>query len=162
MTNIGHYRAAAKVLDGMSNVPTRLWIAPPTRMDEAQLKAEGVYYTFGVAGARTEIPGCSLCMGNQARVENKATVFSTSTRNFDNRMGKDARVYLGSAELAAVCAKLGKIPTHKEYLTTIGDKLADVDNIYKYLNFNQMTEYKAALGTLSSGKTVIQINEVAE
>jgi len=162
MTNIGHYRAAAKVLDGVSNVPTRLWIAPPTRMDEAQLKAEGVYYTFGVAGARTEIPGCSLCMGNQARVENKAAVFSTSTRNFDNRMGKDARVYLGSAELAAVCAKLGKIPTHKEYLATIGDKLADVDNIYKYLNFNQMTEYKGALGTLSSGKTVIQINEVAE
>jgi aconitate hydratase 2/2-methylisocitrate dehydratase len=162
MTNIGHYRAAAKVLDGMDNVPTRLWIAPPTRMDEAQLKAEGVYYTFGVAGARTEIPGCSLCMGNQARVENEATVFSTSTRNFDNRMGKDARVYLGSAELAAVCAKLGKMPTHKEYLTAIGDKLEDVDNIYKYLNFNQMTEYKAALGTLSSGKTVIQINEVAE
>jgi aconitate hydratase 2/2-methylisocitrate dehydratase len=161
MTNIGHYRAAAKVLDGMGNVPTRLWIAPPTRMDEAQLKAEGVYYTFGVAGARTEIPGCSLCMGNQARVGNEATVFSTSTRNFDNRMGKDARVYLGSAELAAVCAKLGKMPTHKEYLETVGDKLADVDNIYKYLNFNQMTEYKAALDTLSSGKKVIPIVEGA-
>jgi aconitate hydratase 2 / 2-methylisocitrate dehydratase len=159
MTNIGHYRAAAKVLDGMGNVPTRLWVAPPTRMDEAQLKAEGVYYTFGVAGARTEIPGCSLCMGNQARVADKATVFSTSTRNFDNRMGKDARVYLGSAELAAVCAKLGRMPTHAEYLATVGDKLADVDNIYKYLNFNQMTEYKAALDTLSSGKKVIPINE---
>jgi aconitate hydratase 2/2-methylisocitrate dehydratase len=161
MTNIGHYRAAAKVLDGMGNVPTRLWVAPPTRMDEAQLKAEGVYYTFGVAGARTEIPGCSLCMGNQARVADKATVFSTSTRNFDNRMGKDARVYLGSAELAAVCAKLGRMPTHAEYLATVGDKLADVDNIYKYLNFNQMTEYKAALDTLSSGKKVIPITEAA-
>jgi aconitate hydratase 2 / 2-methylisocitrate dehydratase len=159
MTNIGHYRAAAKVLDGMGNVPTRLWVAPPTRMDEAQLRDEGVYATFGVAGARTEIPGCSLCMGNQARVADKATVFSTSTRNFDNRMGKDARVYLGSAELAAVCAKLGRIPTHAEYMETVGDKLADTANIYKYLNFNQMTEYKAALDTLSSGKKVIPITE---
>ena len=162
MTNIGHYRAAAKVLEGASNIPTRLWVAPPTRMDEAQLREEGVYATFGVAGARTEIPGCSLCMGNQARVEDKATVFSTSTRNFDNRMGKDARVYLGSAELAAVCAKLGYMPTHAEYLETIGDKLADTDNIYKYLNFNQMTEYKAALDTLSSGKKVIPITEAVE
>lgn len=159
MTNIGHYRAAAKVLAGMGNVPTRLWVAPPTRMDEAQLREEGVYSTFGVVGARTEIPGCSLCMGNQARVADKATVFSTSTRNFDNRMGKDARVYLGSAELAAVCAKLGRMPTHAEYLETVGDKLADTTNIYKYLNFNQMTEYKAALDTLSSGKKVIPIAE---
>lgn len=159
MTNIGHYRAAAKVLAGMGNVPTRLWVAPPTRMDEAQLREEGVYSTFGVAGARTEIPGCSLCMGNQARVADKATVFSTSTRNFDNRMGKDARVYLGSAELAAVCAKLGRMPTHAEYMETVGDKLADTANIYKYLNFNQMTEYKAALDTLSNGKKVIPIAE---
>ena len=159
MTNIGHYRAAAKVLAGMGNVPTRLWVAPPTRMDEAQLREEGVYSTFGVAGARTEIPGCSLCMGNQARVADKATVFSTSTRNFDNRMGKDARVYLGSAELAAVCAKLGRMPTHAEYMETVGDKLADTANIYKYLNFNQMTEYKAALDTLSNGKKVIPITE---
>jgi len=159
MTNIGHYRAAAKVLDGMGNIPTRLWIAPPTRMDEAQLRDEGVYSIFGVAGARTEVPGCSLCMGNQARVADKATVFSTSTRNFDNRMGKDARVYLGSAELAAVCAKLGRMPTHAEYLETVGNKLADTANIYKYLNFNQMTEYKAALDTLSSGKKVIPIAE---
>ena len=159
MTNIGHYRAAAKVLDGMGNIPTRLWIAPPTRMDEAQLRDEGVYSIFGVAGARTEVPGCSLCMGNQARVADKATVFSTSTRNFDNRMGKDARVYLGSAELAAVCAKLGRMPTHAEYLETVGNKLADTASIYKYLNFNQMTEYKAALDTLSSGKKVIPITE---
>lgn len=160
MTNIGHYRAAAKVLEGSGNIPTRLWIAPPTRMDEAQLRDEGVYSTFGVVGARTEIPGCSLCMGNQARVADKATVFSTSTRNFDNRMGRDARVYLGSAELAAVCAKLGRMPTHAEYLETVGTKLNDVANIYKYLNFDQMTEYKAALDTLSSGKKVIPIAEV--
>jgi aconitate hydratase 2/2-methylisocitrate dehydratase len=159
MTNIGHYRAAAKVLDGMGGIPTRLWIAPPTRMDEAQLRDEGVYSIFGVAGARTEVPGCSLCMGNQARVADKATVFSTSTRNFDNRMGKDARVYLGSAELAAVCAKLGRMPTHAEYLETVGNKLANTAEIYKYLNFNQMTEYKAALDTLSSGKKVIPITE---
>jgi aconitate hydratase 2 / 2-methylisocitrate dehydratase len=162
MTNIGHYRAAARVLDGSGNIPTRLWVAPPTRMDEAQLRDEGVYSVFGKAGARTEVPGCSLCMGNQARVADKATVFSTSTRNFDNRMGKDARVYLGSAELAAVCAKLGRLPTHAEYMDTVGDKLADTANIYKYLNFNQMTEYKAALDTLSSGKKVIPIAEAVE
>ncbi|MDI1298973.1 bifunctional aconitate hydratase 2/2-methylisocitrate dehydratase [Methylotenera sp.] len=160
MTNIGHYRAAAKVLEGSGSIPTRLWIAPPTRMDEAQLRDEGVYSTFGVAGARTEIPGCSLCMGNQARVADKATVFSTSTRNFDNRMGKDARVYLGSAELAAVCAKLGRMPSHAEYLETVGNKLANTAEIYKYLNFDQMTEYKAALDTLSTGKKVISIAEI--
>ncbi len=161
MTNIGHYRAAAKVLEGTVNIPTRLWIAPPTRMDEAQLRDEGVYSVFGIAGARTEIPGCSLCMGNQARVADKATVFSTSTRNFDNRMGRDARVYLGSAELAAVCAKLGYIPTQAEYLATIGDKLQNVAEIYKYLNFDQMTDYKAALETVSGGKSkrVIPIAE---
>ncbi len=157
MTNIGHYRAAAKVLEGAGNIPTRLWIAPPTRMDEAQLRDEGVYSVFGIAGARTEVPGCSLCMGNQARVADKATVFSTSTRNFDNRMGRDARVYLGSAELAAVCAKLGRMPSHTEYMETVGTKLSDTANIYKYLNFDQMTEYKAALETLSSGKKVIPI-----
>ncbi len=164
MTNIGHYRAAAKVLEGTGNIPTRLWIAPPTRMDEAQLRDEGVYSVFGIAGARTEVPGCSLCMGNQARVADKATVFSTSTRNFDNRMGRDARVYLGSAELAAVCAKLGRMPSHAEYMETVGNKLSDVANIYKYLNFDQMTEYKAALETLRDGKVkkVIPIAEHAE
>jgi len=161
MTNIGHYRAAAKVLEGSGAIPTRLWIAPPTRMDEAQLRDEGVYSVFGVAGARTEVPGCSLCMGNQARVADKATVFSTSTRNFDNRMGRDARVYLGSAELAAVCAKLGRMPTQTEYMETVGDKLANTAEIYKYLNFNQMTEYSKALETVSSGKKVIPIVEHA-
>jgi len=159
MTNIGHYRAAAKVLEGSGGIPTRLWIAPPTRMDEAQLRDEGVYSVFGVAGARTEVPGCSLCMGNQARVADKATVFSTSTRNFDNRMGKDARVYLGSAELAAVCAKLGRMPTHAEYLETVGNKLANTAEIYKYLNFDQMTDYTPSLEALSNGKKVIPITE---
>ena len=144
MTNIGHYRAAAKVLEGQGAIPTRLWIAPPTRMDEAQLRDEGVYSTFGIAGARTEVPGCSLCMGNQARVADKATVFSTSTRNFDNRMGKDARVYLGSAELAAVCAKLGRLPTTLEYLQIVGDTISEHHaSIYQYLNFNLMPEYQA-------------------
>ena len=142
MTNIGHYRAAAKVLEDAGIIPTRLWIAPPTRMDEAELREEGAYSVFGRAGARTEVPGCSLCMGNQARVADRATVFSTSTRNFDNRMGKDARVYLGSAELAAVCARMGKIPTQEEYLAVIGDKLSkDAGNIYRYLNFDKMPEY---------------------
>ena len=158
MTNIGHYRAAAKVLEGSNNIPSRLWIAPPTRMDEAQLRDEGVYSVFGVAGARTEIPGCSLCMGNQARVANKATVFSTSTRNFDNRMGMDARVYLGSAELAAVCAKLGRIPSHAEYLETVGNKLKNTAEIYKYLSFDQMPDYSESL---AKAKKIIPIAEVA-
>ena len=143
MTNIGHYRAAAKVLEGKGALPTRLWVAPPTRMDEAQLRDEGVYSIFGIAGARTEVPGCSLCMGNQARVADKATVFSTSTRNFDNRMGKDARVYLGSAELAAVAAKLGRLPSTQEYLDIVGDTITpNQGNIYQYLNFNLMPEYQ--------------------
>lgn len=142
MTNIGHYRAAAKVLDGAAGIPTRLWIAPPTRMDESQLRAEGVYAVFGVAGARTEVPGCSLCMGNQARVADGATVFSTSTRNFDNRMGKDARVYLGSAELAAVCAKLARIPSIEEYQQQMADKLNQhAESVYRYLNFDQLPAY---------------------
>ena len=158
MTNIGHYRAAAKVLEGVSNIPTRLWIAPPTRMDEDQLRSEGVYSVFGVAGARTEIPGCSLCMGNQARVADKATVFSTSTRNFDNRMGRDARVYLGSAELAAVCAKLGRMPSYGEYMETVGSKLQNVAEIYKYLNFDQMPDYSESM---AKAKKIITIAEVS-
>ena len=157
MTNIGHYRAAAKVLEGSGNIPTRLWIAPPTRMDEAQLRDEGVYSVFGIAGARTEIPGCSLCMGNQARVADKATVFSTSTRNFDNRMGMDARVYLGSAELAAVCAKLGRIPSHAEYLETVGNKLKNSAEIYKYLSFDQMPDYALSK---ANAKKIISISAV--
>ena len=158
MTNIGHYRAAAKVLEGSINIPTRLWIAPPTRMDEDQLRNEGVYSVFGVAGARTEIPGCSLCMGNQARVADKATVFSTSTRNFDNRMGRDARVYLGSAELAAVCAKLGHLPSYAEYMETVGNKLQNVAEIYKYLSFDQMPDYSASM---AKAKKIIAIAEVS-
>ncbi|MBD2441400.1 bifunctional aconitate hydratase 2/2-methylisocitrate dehydratase [Nostoc sp. FACHB-110] len=143
MTNIGHYRATAKVLEGAGAVKTRLWIAPPTRMDEHQLKEEGVYGIFGAAGARTEMPGCSLCMGNQARVADGTTVFSTSTRNFNNRMGKDARVYLGSAELAAVCALLGRIPTVQEYLDIVANKIHPfADNLYRYLNFDQITGFE--------------------
>jgi aconitate hydratase 2/2-methylisocitrate dehydratase len=143
MTNIGHYRAAAKVLEKEPPVKTRLWIAPPTRMDEFQLKEEGIYSTFGVAGARTEVPGCSLCMGNQARVADGATVFSTSTRNFNNRMGKDAQVYLGSAELAAVCALLGKIPTVEEYHAIVTRKIDPfASELYRYLNFDQISNFE--------------------
>tara|TARA_B100000902_G_scaffold273527_1_gene259444 strand:+ start:465 stop:3023 length:2559 start_codon:yes stop_codon:yes gene_type:complete len=143
MTNIGHYRAAAKILEGNNNIKAKLWIAPPTRMDESQLKKEGVYETFNLVGARTEIPGCSLCMGNQARVEDNADVFSTSTRNFDNRMGKGAQVYLGSAELAALCSILGYIPSKKEYLKLMNKKINNQsDEIYTYLNFDQLTDYK--------------------
>jgi aconitate hydratase 2/2-methylisocitrate dehydratase len=143
MTNIGHYRAAAKVLEKEPPVKTRLWIAPPTRMDEFQLKEEGIYSTFGVAGARTEVPGCSLCMGNQARVADGATVFSTSTRNFNNRMGKDAQVYLGSAELAAVCALMGKIPTVDEYKAIVTKKIDPfASSLYRYLNFDQIANFE--------------------
>ncbi|MEM7594998.1 MAG: bifunctional aconitate hydratase 2/2-methylisocitrate dehydratase [Cyanobacteria bacterium P01_A01_bin.83] len=143
MTNIGHYRAAAKILEGAGVVKGRLWICPPTRMDEKQLREEGIYGVFAAAGARTEMPGCSLCMGNQARVEDNATVFSTSTRNFNNRMGKGARVYLGSAELAAVCALLGKIPTVEEYMAVVKEKIAPFkDNLYRYLNFDQIENFE--------------------
>ncbi|WP_458396735.1 bifunctional aconitate hydratase 2/2-methylisocitrate dehydratase [Campylobacter sp.] len=143
MTNIGHYRALSEVLKGEGQVPTRLWVVPPTKMDEAQLRAEGRYSLFGAAGARTEVPGCSLCMGNQARVADNAIVFSTSTRNFDNRMGMGAQVYLGSAELAAVCAMLGRLPSVEEYMKIVPAKLAGKeDEIYKYLNFNLIENYK--------------------
>ncbi len=142
MTNIGHYRAAAKVLEGAGVAKAKLWIAPPTRMDEQHLRAEGVYETFVAAGARTEMPGCSLCMGNQARVEDGVTVFSTSTRNFNNRMGKGAQVYLGSAELAAVCALLGKIPTVAEYQTVMAKKIDPfAADLYRYLNFDQIAGF---------------------
>lgn len=143
MTNIGHYRAAAKVLEGAGSVKVRLWIAPPTRMDEKQLREEGYYGIFAAAGARTEMPGCSLCMGNQARVEDGVTVFSTSTRNFNNRMGKGAQVYLGSAELAAVCALLGRIPTVEEYLDIVTKKIDPfADELYRYLNFDQVVGFE--------------------
>ena len=143
MTNIGHYRALSEVLKGEGQVPTRLWVVPPTKMDEAQLRAEGRYSLFGAAGARTEVPGCSLCMGNQARVADNAIVFSTSRRNFDNRMGMGAQVYLGSAELAAVCAMLGRLPSVEEYMKIVPAKLAGKEaEIYKYLNFNLIDNYK--------------------
>ncbi|WP_187648395.1 bifunctional aconitate hydratase 2/2-methylisocitrate dehydratase [Nitrosophilus labii] len=141
MTNIGHYRALGEILKGEGQVPVRLWVVPPTKMDEEELIEEGYYSIFGAAGARTEIPGCSLCMGNQARVRDNAIVFSTSTRNFDNRMGKGAQVYLGSAELAAVTALLGRIPTKEEYVEIVTKKLAGKeDKVYTYLNFHQMNE----------------------
>ncbi len=143
MTNIGHYRALGEVLKGEGAVPTRLWVCPPTKMDEKQLTEEGYYSLFGAAGARTEVPGCSLCMGNQARVADNAVVFSTSTRNFDNRLGKGAQVYLGSAELAAVCAMLGYLPTKEEYLNIVPKKIGGKEEaIYKYLNFNLIPDYK--------------------
>ncbi|PIE83112.1 MAG: bifunctional aconitate hydratase 2/2-methylisocitrate dehydratase [Candidatus Contendobacter odensis] len=142
MTNIGHYRAAGKVLNGQSNIPTRLWISPPTRMDAHQLSEEGYYAIYGTAGARMEMPGCSLCMGNQARVADGATVVSTSTRNFPNRLGKGANVFLSSAELAAVCALLGKIPTFDEYMSYMGEITIKGDEIYRYLNFDQVQEYR--------------------
>jgi aconitate hydratase 2/2-methylisocitrate dehydratase len=143
MTNIGHYRATGKVLAGEPPVSVRLWICPPTRMDEHQLKEEGYYGIFGAAGARTEVPGCSLCMGNQARVGDGVTVFSTSTRNFNNRMGKDARVYLGSAELAAVCALLGRVPAVQEYLDVVGKKIEPLaGDLYRYLNFDQIAGFE--------------------
>ncbi|MFZ5579949.1 MAG: bifunctional aconitate hydratase 2/2-methylisocitrate dehydratase [Pseudomonadota bacterium] len=143
MTNIGHYRAAGKVLEKQNGaVPTRLWIAPPTKMDEHQLIEEGYYSIFGKAGARTEMPGCSLCMGNQARVAEGATVMSTSTRNFPNRMGKDTNVYLGSAELSAVSAILGRLPTVVEYMEHVQTLEPLADDVYRYLNFHEIAEYK--------------------
>merc|ERR1719399_896232 len=142
MTNIGHYRVAAKLLNKCTGaVPTKLWIAPPTKMDQEQLKEEGFYATYGKVGARTEMPGCSLCMGNQARVADNCTVVSTSTRNFPNRLGKGANVYLASAELSAVCAILGKPPTPEEYLKYAGEINKDADDTYRYLNFDQLEEY---------------------
>jgi aconitate hydratase 2/2-methylisocitrate dehydratase len=141
MTNIGHYRAAGKVLENMGNIPTKLWVAPPTRMDQHQLTEEGIYSIFGRVGARTETPGCSLCMGNQARVADGATVVSTSTRNFPNRLGNGADVYLSSAELAAVVASIGRLPTHEEYLEKVAGIEPMSDEIYRYLNFDQIAEY---------------------
>jgi aconitate hydratase 2/2-methylisocitrate dehydratase len=141
MTNIGHFRAAATVLGGARDIPVKLWVAPPTKMDASELMKEGQYAAFGAAGARTEMPGCSLCMGNQAQVREGATVISTSTRNFPNRLGKNTNVFLGSAELAAVASKLGKLPTKEEYLAATGVITAKADQIYKYMNFDQIEEY---------------------
>lgn len=142
MTNIGLFRALGEVLKGEGQVSTKLWVVPPTKMDEKTLIEEGYYAIYGTAGARTEIPGCSLCMGNQAQATKGATVFSTSTRNFDNRLGKDTKVYLGSAEMAAVAALLGKIPTKEEYMSIVTKKINDANknSVYKYLNFDQVSE----------------------
>jgi aconitate hydratase 2/2-methylisocitrate dehydratase len=144
MTNIGHFRAASKLLEGRRDIPVKLWIAPPTKMDQAELTKEGHYANFGSAGARTEMPGCSLCMGNQAQVREGATVVSTSTRNFPNRLGKNANVYLASAELAAIASKLGRLPTVAEYLADMGVINADGSKIYKYMNFDKIEEYAEA------------------
>ena len=141
MTNIGHFRAAAKLLGGQRDIPVKLWVAPPTKMDQDELMKEGQYAAFGAAGARTEMPGCSLCMGNQAQVREGATVMSTSTRNFPNRLGKNTNVYLGSAELAAICSKLGRIPTVAEYRAEMGVIDKDKASVYRYMNFDQIEEY---------------------
>jgi aconitate hydratase 2/2-methylisocitrate dehydratase len=149
MTNIGHFRAAGKVLEASDEqVATRLWVAPPTRMDEAQLVDEGYYSTFGKSGARMEMPGCSLCMGNQARVAPGSTVVSTSTRNFPNRLGAGANVYLASAELAAVASRMGKLPTPAEYLAQVQGLAGVRDEVYRYLNFDRIDSYQAAAATV--------------
>lgn len=145
MTNIGHFRAAGKLLEKhQGDLPTQLWVSPPTKMDQDQLTEEGYYDTFGDSGARLEMPGCSLCMGNQARVADNATVVSTSTRNFPNRLGNDANVYLSSAELAAVCSILGKIPSFEEYMTYYQQINATADDTYRYLNFDKIDKYQQA------------------
>lgn len=148
MTNIGHFRAASKLMEGKRDIPVKLWIAPPTKMDAKQLSDEGHYGILGGAGARMEMPGCSLCMGNQAQVKAGATVFSTSTRNFPNRLGKDSNVYLGSAELAAICSKLGRIPTKEEYLADMGVLTAASDKVYQYLNFDKIADYAESAATV--------------
>jgi aconitate hydratase 2/2-methylisocitrate dehydratase len=144
MTNIGHFRATGKLLDQHTGgVAARMWICPPTRMDEYQLMEEGYYAIFGRAGARTEMPGCSLCMGNQARVAPRSTVLSTSTRNFPNRLGEGSNVYLTSAELAAVGAILGRLPTPEEYMTYANELDSMAAEIYRYMNFNEIQSFQA-------------------
>ena len=148
MTNIGHFRAAGKVLDGKSDIPARLWIAPPTKMDAMILNEEGYYSVLGKSGARMEMPGCSLCMGNQAQIRKGSTAMSTSTRNFPNRLGIDTRVYLGSAELAAVCALMGRIPTAEEYLAQVSIVNQKAADIYRYMNFDQIAEFREVADTV--------------
>ena len=148
MTNIGHFRAAGRILDGKTDIPTRLWIAPPTKMDQQILTEEGYYGILGRTGARMELPGCSLCMGNQAQIRKGSTAMSTSTRNFPNRLGIDTRVYLGSAELAAVCALLGKIPTVGEYLEQVKIVNAKAGDIYRYMNFDQVQAFREVADTV--------------
>jgi aconitate hydratase 2/2-methylisocitrate dehydratase len=161
MTNIGHYRAAATVLEGQGENTARLWVCPPTRMDEEMLKQEGYYAIFEKAGSRMEMPGCSLCMGNQARVEDNTTVFSTSTRNFNNRLGNGAQVYLGSAELAAVCAQLGRIPTKEQYLAIAAAKIDPRGaELYRYLNFDQIEGFEDSGRVVSSEEEARVLAEV--
>lgn len=149
MTNIGHFRATSRLLEKMGKVlPTRMWIVPPTKMDQAQLVEEGHYAIFASAGARTEPPGCSLCMGNQARVADNATVVSTSTRNFPNRLGKGANVYLASSELAAVAGVLGRLPSVAEYMQEVGELNTIASDIYRYLNFNEINSYNEAANSV--------------
>jgi aconitate hydratase 2/2-methylisocitrate dehydratase len=150
MTNIGHFRAASKLLENKRDIPVKLWVAPPTKMDARQLTEEGHYGVLGSAGARMETPGCSLCMGNQAQVREGATVFSTSTRNFPNRLGKNSNVYLGSAELAAICSKLGRIPTKEEYMVDMGVLTAASAQVYQYLNFDRIQDFKDAAATVAA------------
>ena len=142
LTNIGHFRAAAHLLKG-KDLPTRLWVVPPTKMDADTLNREGYYATLGEAGARMEVPGCSLCFGNQARARKGATIVSTSTRNFPNRMGTDTKGFLASAEVTAISALLGKIPTKAEYMEHMKVVQQKSASIYRYMNFHQMPEYKA-------------------
>lgn len=149
MTNIGHFRAASKLLENKRDIPVKLWVAPPTKMDQKQLTEEGHYGVLGTAGARMEMPGCSLCMGNQAQVREGATVMSTSTRNFPNRLGKNANVFLGSAELAAICSRLGRIPTKEEYLADMGILTQHSGEIYRYMNFDQIEDFTETAKTVN-------------
>ena len=158
MTNIGHFRAAGKLLKNTSSLPTRLWISPPTRMDKFQLEQEGFYDIFKKAGVRTEVPGCSLCMGNQARVEPNATVVSTSTRNFPNRLGDGADVYLASAELAAISSILGKLPTNDEYQSFMSEINTMSADIFRYMNFNEIKSYKDAADNAKLPAVTIESN----
>ncbi|HEX4510922.1 MAG TPA: bifunctional aconitate hydratase 2/2-methylisocitrate dehydratase [Burkholderiaceae bacterium] len=144
MTNIGHFRAAARLLEGQRDIPVKLWVAPPTKMDASELTKEGHYGTFGAAGARMEMPGCSLCMGNQAQVREGATVVSTSTRNFPNRLGRNSNVFLASAELAAIASRLGRIPSVAEYHEGMGVINAKSEDVYRYMNFDRIEEYADA------------------
>ena len=159
MTNIGHFRAAGKLLENVkSSLPTRLWISPPTRMDKFQLEEEGFYKIYENADVRTEVPGCSLCMGNQARVEPNCTVVSTSTRNFPNRLGDGANVYLSSAELAAISSILGKLPSLDEYHEFMKDINTMSSDIFRYMNFNEIASYKKAASEAVLPSVTIESN----
>ena len=149
MTNIGHFRAAGKVLEGKTDMPTRLWIAPPTKMDQMVLTEEGYYGILGRTGARMETPGCSLCMGNQAQIRKGSTAVSTSTRNFPNRLGIDTRVFLASAELASVAALLGRLPTPKEYFEQVESLNAKAGEVYRYMNFDKIKSFSDVADTVT-------------